>query len=72
MIRSVLACATVLSLLVAVGCTAVREANDEPREERIYRTGSNLPAKDYGNVHTIDGEARRDSVRKAEQPRHGR
>ncbi len=48
------------------------DANDEPREERIYRTGSNLPAKDYGTVRTIDAETLRDAVRKAEQPRHGR
>jgi hypothetical protein len=47
------------------------EAQDEPREDKIYRTGSNLPAKDYGNVRTIDAEALRDAVRKAEQPRHG-
>jgi hypothetical protein len=70
---SVLAFATaLLSLLAVVGCSTVPDANDEPREERIYRTGSNLPAKDYGSVRTIDAETLRDSVRKADQPRHGR
>jgi hypothetical protein len=70
--RSALAFATAaLSLLPAIGCTTMPEAQDEPREDKIYRTGSNLPAKDYGNVRTIDAEALRDAVRKAEQPRHG-
>ena len=72
-LRSMLAFGTTsLLLLVIESCTAMPDANEEPREERIYRTGSNLPAKDYGNVRTMDGEALRDSVRKAEQPRHGR
>ena len=71
--RSLLAFSTAsLSLLAVVGCSTVPDANDEPREERIYRTGSNLPAKDYGTVRTIDAETLRDAVRKAEQPRHGR
>ena len=60
-----------LSLLPVVGCMTMPEAKDEPREDKIYRTGSNLPAKDHGNVRTIDAEALRDAVRKAEQPRHG-
>ena len=58
--RSALAFATAaLSLLPAIGCTTMPEAQDEPREDKIYRTGSNLPAKDYGNVRTIDTEALR-------------
>jgi hypothetical protein len=70
--RSALAFATAaLSLLPVVGCTTTPEANGEAREDKIYRTGSNLPAKDHGNVRTIDAEALRDAVRKAEQPRHG-
>ena len=36
------------SLLLCVGCEALPDKASEAREEKIYRTGSNIPVKDYG------------------------
>jgi hypothetical protein len=44
----------VLAMVLPVLCTACASAPDqspEPREEKIYRTGSNIPVKDYGGAN---------------------
>jgi hypothetical protein len=58
-------------ILLCVGCTTTPSQSDEPREERSYRTGSNLPAKDYGNVKTVDPAALRDAARRNSNARPG-
>ena len=61
-------------VLLCVGCTTTQNRSDEPREERTYRTGSNLPSKDYGTTgttKTLDPEALRDAARRNASPRPG-
>lgn len=43
------ACTTgALALLLLTACASTTKEASEYREERIYRTGSNIPVKDYG------------------------
>lgn len=58
-------------LLLVAGCATTSDDPNEPREERIYRTGSNLPMRDMGNVHLLDAETVRDNAHRAQQPRPG-
>ena len=52
-----------LTTLFCAGCAATDAPADE-REERVYRTGSNLPVKDRSsNATVIDGESARQSMR---------
>jgi len=37
-----------LALLLLAACASTTREASEYREERIYRTGSNIPVKDYG------------------------
>ena len=43
---------------LCAACASAPEQSAEPREAKIYRTGSNIPVKDYGaesiEVHTGD------------------
>ena len=55
--------AVLTALLLLTACTSMPEDRPEPREEKVYRTGSNLPSKDYGDVKVIDPEAVRDARR---------
>lgn len=43
---SLVACASVLLLCTA--CASLPEQTSEYREQKHYRTGSNIPSKDYG------------------------
>jgi hypothetical protein len=45
-------------LFLFAACASAPEQSAEPREAKIYRTGSNLPAKDYGsdNIQVRSGE----------------
>ena len=50
-----------LLVLTGAACAELPEQSSEPRVERVYRTGSNIPVHDRnssGNVLTLD----RDSV----------
>ena len=48
--------ATALATLACTGCASTPEQEAEYDAPKIYRTGSNLPAKDYGNLKTLDAE----------------
>jgi hypothetical protein len=44
-------------LLACAGCATTPDQSAEPREQRAYRTGSNLPVRDGGvspDVTTVD------------------
>lgn len=43
--------ASAIVLCLCAGCASVPDQNSEYREEKIYRTGSNLPVKDYGDAN---------------------
>ena len=43
-----LSLAIISSLVACIGCEALPDKASEAREEKIYRTGSNIPVKDYG------------------------
>jgi hypothetical protein len=44
--------AAVLSvLLLTAGCASTKDQTAEAAPEKIYRTGSNLPVKDYGSAN---------------------
>lgn len=45
-----LTAATVLAMTCA-GCASQPADPSAEREQKIYRTGSNIPAKDYGSEH---------------------
>jgi type IV pilus biogenesis protein CpaD/CtpE len=48
---------TVVAAALLAGCAvpASQTATDEPREERVYRTGSNLPMRDRDQrIDTVD------------------
>ena len=52
-----------LTALFCAGCATTDTPAGE-REERVYRTGSNLPVKDKSsNATVIDGESARQSMR---------
>jgi hypothetical protein len=42
---------SILVVLACTGCASISEPTSEYREEKIYRTGSNLPVKDYGGAN---------------------
>lgn len=65
----------VLLLLLALtgaACAELPESQSvSPREERIYRTGSNIPVHDRnsrGEVLTLDPESVRDAVKRLPAP----
>ena len=64
-------CGTIVLSLLMAACATTTDGTDEPREERVYRTGSNLPQKDHGNVRQVDAIELRDADRRNQQPRHG-
>jgi len=39
------------SLALCIGCTSIPDQTSEAREEKFYRTGSNIPVKDYGSAN---------------------
>jgi len=46
-----------LSVLACAGCATIPDQTGEPREQRAYRTGSNLPTREGSvspDVKTID------------------
>lgn len=53
----------VSTTLLLTACASMPEDTPESREGKVYRTGSNLPSKDYGDVKVIDPEAVRDARR---------
>ena len=57
--------ATVLATLTCAGCASAPEQEAEYHAPKIYRTGSNLPARDYGNLKTLDAEELQRSQRTA-------
>ena len=45
-------CAVVLAaLLLTAACASTKDQTAEAAPEKIYRTGSNIPAKDYGSAN---------------------
>lgn len=46
--RIVIGVASAAALLLCAACAATPEQANEVREQKIYRTGSNIPSKDYG------------------------
>ena len=53
------------AMMLAAGCASGPEASAETHAPKVYRTGSNLPAKDYGNLETLDAEELQRSQRTA-------
>jgi hypothetical protein len=45
-LRSIAIMGLVAALFAGCAAPATKSATDEPREERVYRTGSNLPVRD--------------------------
>jgi len=43
--------AVLSSLVVCVGCASMPDQTSEAREDKFYRTGSNIPVKDYGGAN---------------------
>ncbi len=39
------------ALLLTAACASTKDQTAEAAPERIYRTGSNIPAKDYGSAN---------------------
>ncbi len=59
---------TLLSLLAltAAACAELPDQQSEPRAERVYRTGSNIPVHDRtptGNVLTLDRDSVEETMR---------
>ena len=51
--------AIVASLVVCIGCAPLPpDKTSEAREQKIYRTGSNIAVKDYGaeNIDVVSGD----------------
>ena len=46
--RIAIGVASAAALLLCTACAATPEQANEVREQKIYRTGSNIPSKDYG------------------------
>ena len=46
-----LALAILSSLVVCVGCAQTPDQTSEAHEDKFYRTGSNIPVKDYGSAN---------------------
>jgi len=46
-----LSIAVLTSLVVCVGCASTPDTTSDLREDKIYRTGSNIPVKDYGGAN---------------------
>jgi hypothetical protein len=57
-LRSIAALGFVAALLAGCAAPATNAATDEPREERVYRTGSNLPVRDRDQrIDSVDPKA---------------
>lgn len=52
MVQQAAACvAGVALLLLCAACASTPDQSSEYHEQKIYRTGSNIPAKDYGSAN---------------------
>jgi hypothetical protein len=57
--------------LVCTACATTPDQTAEPREEKVYKTGSNIPVGDRRGgpeSTTIDPEAVRDAVSRSSRP----
>ena len=57
-----------LLVLVSAGCATTTDQQDEQREAREFRTGSNIPVRDRGatsDVKTMDAESIQDLRRRS-------
>ena len=50
------AIAAALAALLLIACASAPEQSADAREQKVYRTGSNLPAKDYGAANIEVGK----------------
>ena len=50
--RTSVGIAGVMALLLCAACASTSGQESEYREKKFYRTGSNIPAKDYGAENT--------------------
>jgi hypothetical protein len=44
---------TLAALLLIAACASTKDQTAEAAPEKIYHTGSNIPAKDYGSVEVV-------------------
>jgi hypothetical protein len=42
---------TLAAVLLTAACASTKDQTAEAAPEKIYRTGSNIPAKDYGSAN---------------------
>jgi hypothetical protein len=49
-VRTSTGVAGALALLLCAACASAPDQSSEYKEQKIYRTGSNIPAKDYGSA----------------------
>jgi hypothetical protein len=61
-----------LCAAAVAGCAApdvqTTQQTAAPSEEKVYRTGSNIPQKDRGDVKSVSGEAAANAIRSAPPP----
>ena len=54
-VRMLIVCVAVSSAFLVSGCATTSSGNEaEASETKEYRTGSNLPSRDYSRVRTTD------------------
>jgi len=60
----------VAAVLIISGCATTSDESNTVRTDRVYRTGSNLPARDSGSpdVKTVSPAALEDPVRSGATP----
>ena len=63
--RTNAAIAAAMLLGLCAGCASTPEQDSQYREERMYRTGSNIPVKDYGdaNIEVVKPDAANPIIR---------
>jgi len=61
--KALFLCALAVPLLAA--CADIpKTSNDEPKEQKIYTTGSNLPQRDRSGVIVLDKDAADQAIRR--------